>query len=80
MRILWCVYSACSYFNDYYLPILTYKEILITSTFSEWNIIPDRMSASASDCDGPGPSQAVVEREGEGGSVGGGGVMLGDNF
>ena len=33
------------------------------------------MSASASDCNGPGPSQAVVEREGEGGSVGGGGVM-----
>ena len=38
------------------------------------------MSGSPSDCDGPGPSQAVVEREGEGGSVGGGSVMLGDKF
>ena len=80
MRILWCVYSACSHFTDCYLPILTYKEILINSTFSEWNIIPDRMSASVSDCDGPSPSQAVIVREGEGSSVSGGGVMLGDNF
>ena len=38
------------------------------------------MSGSPSDCDGPGPSQAVVEREGEGGSDALGGVMLGDNF